>query len=185
VRLGGLEMGSRSAILGFALLAVLYAAPPADGADREGIHHRQGDRQSLARFEGGWIDLATGWGPARACLVVSGRSVECFRSALDMSQREAALFIPDVNCSSPLKLYNLINRGGTMVSIYARGLWINLSTYGFDNMTSSYAVGACAAELAALSGGGGAHYSGCLNAWCVENSMSFGWNNITSSVYLH
>jgi hypothetical protein len=177
-------MGRRSAVLVFAMLVVLCAASPAEGAGRWDIEPKE-SREGVARFEGGWIDLQEGWGAARACLVAPGVPVECFRSKVEMRRREATLLIPGVSCSSPLKLYNYTNQGGSSVWIYTRGAWINLSTYSFDNKTSSYTVGACAAELAALSGGGGAHYSGCLDAWCEEDSMSFGWNNITSSVYLH
>jgi hypothetical protein len=177
-------MGRRSAILVFALLVALSAASSAEGAERRG-NRTKSSHEGLARFEGRWIDLQEGWGAAQACLVASGRPVECFRSMLELRRGEASLLIPEVNCSSPLTLYNGTNQTGGFVSVYARGSWVNLSAYGFDNKTSSYTVGACAAELAALSGGGGAHYSGCLNAWCEEDSMSFGWNNITSSVYLH
>jgi hypothetical protein len=167
-----------------ALLVALGAASPAEGAERREIRPED-KREGLARFEGGWIDLEDGWGAARACLVAAGLPIECFRSTFEMSMREATLLVPDVNCSSPLRLYNYTNQAGSSVSILTRGQWVNLSGLSFDNKTSSYTVGACAAELAALTGGDGAHYSGCLDAWCQEDSMSFGWNNITSSVYLH
>jgi hypothetical protein len=177
-------MGRRVAVIGFAVLVVLHAVSPAAGAKWAQMQSNP-DRQSLARFEGRWMDLAADWGAARSCAVFPGRPVECFRSPLEMSRFASALFIPEVNCSSPLTLYNYTNQTGSSVSIYTRGQWVNLSALSFDNKTSSYAVGACAAELAALSGGGGAHYSGCLDAWCQEDSMNYGWNNITSSVYLH
>jgi hypothetical protein len=90
-----------------------------------------------------------------------------------------------VSCSTPLVLHDGTTQTGTSVSIYTRGLWIDLSFLSFDNKTSSYTVGACSVELAAGSGGGGAHYSRCLYAGCVENSMASGWNNVVSSVYLH
>lgn len=170
-------------VLGFVFLVSLTAAP-AQGAGRLGLAS-EGDRSGLARFEGGWIDLEAGWGPARACLVFSGRPVECFRSASQMSRREARLLVPSLNCSSPLRLYDGLNRTGATVSIYTRGLWTNLSGLGFDNRTSSYSVGACAVELASGSGGGGSHYPGCVAAWCVVNSMASGWNNVVSSVYLY
>jgi hypothetical protein len=177
-------MHRRSTVLVFALLVALCAASTAEGAERPATQpEAKGEGRAL--FEGRWIDLDEGWGAARACLVAAGRPIECFRSTLEMRTREAALLTPDVNCSSPLRLYNLTNQGGSSVSILTRGQWVNLSGLSFDNKTSSYTVGACAAELAALSGGDGAHYSGCLDAWCQEDSMSYGWNNITSSVYLH
>jgi hypothetical protein len=91
---------------------------------------------------------------------------------------------PDVSCSTPLKLYNGTYLTGSSVSIYQRGVWVNLSSAGFDNMTSSYEVGACAVILASGANGGGSHYPECLNAGCVENTMLTGWNNVLSSVYL-
>jgi hypothetical protein len=142
-------------------------------------------RVHLARFEGRWIDLSRSWGVAKACLVYPHRSTECFRTERALRQRVAALGAPGVSCSSPLVLHDGTYQTGTSVSVYARGLWIDLSTVGFNNKTSSYKVGACAVELASGSGGGGVHYTRCLSAGCVENVMDVGWNNVVSSVYLH
>jgi hypothetical protein len=93
--------------------------------------------------------------------------------------------VPTIDCSTPLRLRDGTNQTGTTVSIYVRGLWINLSSVGFDNRTSSFTVGACPIELAAQSNGNGNHYPSCLFAGCVENVMDPGWNNVVSSVYLH
>jgi hypothetical protein len=93
--------------------------------------------------------------------------------------------IPTANCSTALKLRDGTNQTGTTVSVSARGLWVNLSDVGFDNRTSSYTVGACAVELAAQANGSGNHYTRCLSAGCVENTMLPGWDNVVSSVYLH
>jgi hypothetical protein len=92
---------------------------------------------------------------------------------------------PSINCSTPLKLRDGTNQTGTTVSVYVRGLWVNLSDVGFDNRTSSFTVGACSIELAAQANGSGNHYTRCLSPGCVENSMLPGWNNVVSSVYLH
>jgi hypothetical protein len=92
---------------------------------------------------------------------------------------------PNANCSTPLKLRDGPNQSGTTVSVSVRGLWVNLSDVGFNNRTSSYTVGACAVELAAQANGGGNHYTRCLYAGCVENTMLPGWDNVISSVYLH
>ncbi len=88
-------------------------------------------------------------------------------------------------CSTSLDLYDAGSLGGTHVAIFTRGLWINLSTIGFDNRTSSFAVGACAIDLASGTNGGGSRYPRCLNPGCVENTMVSGWNNTVSSVFLH
>jgi len=140
---------------------------------------------SLARFEGRWIDLSRGWQGARQCLVYPGRATECFRSAEALSRRVSGLGTPDISCSSPLVLHDGTYQTGPLVAVYARGLWIDMSTVGFNNMTSSYKVGACSVELANGAGGGGSHYSRCLYAGCVENVMAAGWNDAVSSVYLH
>jgi hypothetical protein len=143
---------------------------------------------SVARFEGRWIDLRGGWGQARSCLIYPGRAPECFRTTAEMKARAASLegsASPDLSCSTPLTLHAGQYQGGATLLVYVRGLWVNLSTYSFDNRTSSFTVGACAAELAAQSGGNGNHYQRCLYAGCVEDVMAPGWDNVVSSVYLH
>jgi hypothetical protein len=93
--------------------------------------------------------------------------------------------IPSLTCSTPLKLHNGPNQTGTLATVSARGIWINLSSISFDNMTSSFTVGACSVSLASATNGGGALYTRCLSAGCVENTMDLGWDNVISSVYLH
>jgi hypothetical protein len=93
--------------------------------------------------------------------------------------------VPNVNCSTPLKLRDGTSQTGTTVSVYVRGLWVNLSDLGFDNRTSSFTVGSCAIDLAPQANGSGNHYTRCLSAGCVENTMLPGWDNVVSSVYLH
>jgi hypothetical protein len=116
-------------------------------------------------------------------LIASSSSVAL---ALDAAGAGAALGgAPNINCSTPLKLRDGPNQTGTTVSVSARGLWVNLSTVGFDNRTSSFTVGACAVELAPQANGGGNHYTRCLSPGCVENTMLPGWDNVVSSVYLH
>jgi hypothetical protein len=104
---------------------------------------------------------------------------------MDRWVSEAGHVLPAANCSTPLKLHDNTNQLGTLVSVFTRGLWVDLSSLSFDNMTSSYTVGACSIDLAAQSGGAGNHYTRCLSAGCVEDSMLSGWNNVVSSAYLH
>ena len=92
---------------------------------------------------------------------------------------------PAATCSTGLTLYNGTNLTGSNVTISTRGAWVNLSSVGFDNKTSSYLVGACAVELASGTGGGGALYTRCLSAWCEEDTLLAGWDNTFSSVYLY
>lgn len=91
---------------------------------------------------------------------------------------------PTLSCSTPLKLRDGTNQSGTLVLIYTRLQWVNLTDFDFNNMTSSYTVGACAVILASGTNGGGSLYAECLNAGCVEDVMLTGWNNVLSSVYL-
>ena len=65
-----------------------------------------------------------------------------------------------------------------------RSLWLNLSAYGFDNLTSSYRVGACSVYMAENSSGGGSWYPGNTSAGAQASAMLSGWNNRVSSVYI-
>jgi hypothetical protein len=144
--------------------------------------------RSVALFEDRWIDLRVNWGQATSCLIYPGRTPECFRTTAEAQARATSLrgsASPDLSCSTPLTLHAGTYQGGATLLVYVRGLWVNLSTYSFDNRTSSFTVGACAVELAAQSGGSGNHYPRCLYAGCVEDVMAAGWDNVISSVYLH
>jgi hypothetical protein len=66
----------------------------------------------------------------------------------------------------------------------SRGAYINLSTYGFDNDTSSYKVGACASYFYDGAGGGTPLYPGTTTANSSATSMLTGWDNRVSSVYI-
>lgn len=170
-----------------ALLAVLIVAGPASPVEAaDGVQ---------ATFEGRTIDLADGWGPARACATLDEHT-ECFRSEAAMdrwiaSEREAASQQSGdgpagamASCSSSLRLYDGTSYTGQILHLSTRSLWINLSGYGFDNLTSSYRIGACGAYLAENASGGGAWYPGNTSAGASASSMATGWNNRVSSVYI-
>ena len=74
-------------------------------------------------------------------------------SAAALQARQSAGVPSALSCSTPLRLHDGTYQAGTTVSVYARGLWIDLSSVGFDNKTSSFTVGACPVELASGSGG--------------------------------
>jgi len=162
------------------LLALLATALPAaaDAAPKDQ------PSPAAAIFEGEPIDLTEGWGEAQACLVSAG-GVECFRTIaeLDAAEKLLADGAKAVTCSTPLRLYNGTYRTGTVLSVATRGTWLNLSLYGFDNLTSSYKVGSCNIDLASGTSGGGSRYWRCLTAYCLENVMASGWNNVISSAY--
>ncbi len=92
---------------------------------------------------------------------------------------------PASTCSTALRLYDGASLTGSSVPISERFVWINLSTLGFDNRTSSFKVGACGIDMASAANGGGAWYETCLTPGCEEDTMDPGWNNVISSVYLH
>jgi hypothetical protein len=145
---------------------------------------------SIARFEGGWIDLSNGWGEATACLVYKG-ATECFRDRAALLERESELQAQMAesqtilaSCSTALRLYQYASYGGRELVFYDRGYWQNLSTWSFDNQLSSYKVGACGVYLADGANGSGSWYPGNTSAGHNEPSMSSGWDNRVSSIYI-
>lgn len=156
------------------------------------------DREDgIATFEGRRIDLRDGWGEAEAC-ADWGRSqtVECFRSEDELLQRAAELSMTGQSntllasssstCPSALKLYDGLSYTGSVLYLYKRTIWINLSDYGWSNRTSSYKVGACSSYFADYSDGGGSWYpTNLTDAWDSYSSMTGGWNNDVSSIYIN
>jgi hypothetical protein len=177
-------------LLGFALAAagsVAAISVPTAGADPA-----TGD-PTHAWFEGGEIDLSKSWGAANACMVFEDHT-ECFRTEAEMldafpevesrSARTAGEFSILAVCSSYLRLYSNQNHLGSVLSLNTRGSFINLSGHGFDNVTSSYRVGACASTFYAGASGGGAVYGGNTGAFASATAMLPGWDNSISSVYI-
>lgn len=148
-----------------------------------------------AVFEGRVLDLPSGWGEARACLVWETAGVaECFRTEPAMDRRIAELTgsaLPAVGgaavatCSTSVRLYEHTGYSGAVLAVVDRARWINLSSYGFDNRTSSYRVGACPAYFADSVGGGGEWYpTSSTEAGDAASAMLSGWNDRVSSVYV-
>jgi hypothetical protein len=81
-------------------------------------------------------------------------------------------------------LYRSTSYGGAVLQLTTRYTYINLSGYGFDNDTSSYRVGACAAYFYDGTNGGGSVYPGSTGAGVSASSMVSGWDNRISSVYI-
>jgi hypothetical protein len=176
----------RAAVAACALLAVSPLAAAAAPV-------RPAPSGSLATFEGHQIDLTQGWGGATACAVTDAGTT-CYRSEAEM---DAAIAAPTEAtsagearwttaaasaCSSSLRLYDGTSFTGTVLSLSTRGSLLALSTYGFDNKTSSYKVGACAAVL--YSGIQSGTYPGNTAANAQATSMQSGWNNVISSVLI-
>jgi hypothetical protein len=156
---------------------------------------------SEAIFEQGKIDLGESWGEATACIEFDDRT-ECFRTEDELfaaypeygstggaSESTSAAAAPGditpmATCSSALRLYRLIGFTGGSLVLTTRGVVLNLSTYGFDNDTSSYQVGACASTFWAGASGSGSVYPGPTGAFASASTMLSGWNNVLSSVYI-
>lgn len=150
---------------------------------------------AAAAVDGRAVDV--GRREARACLVWEAAGVaECFRSEESMDRRIAELTgsaLPAravggagtaaATCPTALRLYEHTGYSGAVLAILDRGRWINLSSYGFDNRTSSYRVGACPAYFADSANGGGEWYpTSYTEAGDAASAMLSGWNDRVSSV---
>ncbi len=154
-----------------------------------------------ARFEGRSIDLSRDWEEATACVELPD-VVDCFRTEEQLLEayphlgRTPAPAAQDstagsgaqgfaASCSSSLRLYRGTSYSGSALYLTSRLTYHNLSSYGFDNDTSSYKVGACSASFFAGSNGGGSTYPGSTSANSQSTSMVSGWNNVVSSVFIY
>ncbi len=172
-------------------LAVAGAAP--SGLAEASPSGRAGDA-SEAVFGGAVIDLADGWGSAGACAEL-GDSVECYRTEPELLAAHPEL-VADVAfgldsgvvaaaaCSSSLRLYRLTGYGGSALYLTTRSVVQNLSSFGFDNDTSSYRVGACSAAFYSGANLSGSQYPGSTGANAAASSMAGGWDNLVSSVII-
>ena len=185
-------------LLGFALAAVGSLAAveaPTAGADPV-----TGD-PTHAWFEGAEIDLSKSWGEATACVEL-GDHTECFRTEAEMleahpelgetatTDRMVASQVSSdatilATCLTGLRLYRVTSYGGIALTLTTRSIWINLSTYGYDNDTSSYKVGACSSVFRAGASGSGSTYPGNTGAGAVATAMLAGWDNVVSSVLIN
>jgi hypothetical protein len=186
---GNLEIGRGPIALMLAamLTLVVVASTPAAGASNDG---------ALAWYERELIDLSDGWGGAQAChfgpdVTAPGT---CFDSedAMDswLARNSASdPFGPAAafsSCSSSLRLYDGTGYSGGSLNLTSRAVWLNLASYGFDQRTSSFKVGACASKFTKNANGGGAAYPLYLTeAFDQSSSMLSGWDNDVSSVYIY
>jgi hypothetical protein len=151
---------------------------------------------AYAQFEGHTIDLSVSWGAATACAEL-GELVDCYRTEAELLDAHPELDSPPdttrgarqqqqllAACSSSLRLYSATGYSGNALHLTTRYVAINLSTYGFDNMTSSYRVGACAAAFYSGANLGGTQYPGSTAAGVWSATMTSGWNNVVSSVLI-
>ena len=178
----------RPILLATALLttAVLTPAPAVGAAPSRGA--------SIARFEGGTIDLRNGWGEATAC-ATDGVSTDCFRTddeldqfltASDTTLQLSALGDMGIQstCPTVLKLFSNPSFGGSVLALGTRFAVLNLSTWSFSNVTSSYSVGACSSTFYDGANAVPPVYPGNTSAGASAASMLSGWDNRISSVYI-
>jgi hypothetical protein len=183
------------------LISVVVALPAATAAAADA------PPTTSATYAGATIDLGDGsWDGASACAVV-GDTTACFdtEAAMNAWIASAAASVPAaaspapagtsrfagrgtlatqaLTCASSLRLYEHGNFGGRILYLSTRGRWSNLGSYGFDNITSSFRVGACTSYLAEYTNGGGAWYPG-GSAYSSVGVMPGSWNDRLSSAYL-
>ena len=182
--------------------AQMQVAP--EDASRGGPATPPERRPAMATFEGRVIDLSKDWEEARACLVWrQGGVLECFRTPEALDARAARLspehagrpdsqdsadtmsfYASSASCSSYLRLFDYNHYGGRALWFKDRGYWQNLWDYGFEDRTSSYAVGGCYAHLAEHAWGGGWWYPGPTYPYAGESEMAWDWQNTISSIYI-
>lgn len=164
------------------ILALTLLAAPAAYAETTGV---------LAEYHGRLIDLSVDWEGAEACHVGEGFA-KCFDSERQMDHWlsrnavDAGSVAARSSCSSYLRLYDGTSYTGASLNLTTRNVWLNLSSYGFNQRTSSYKIGPCSATFADYANGGGAQYPWYLTeAYDQASSMIPGWNNDVSSVKIN
>jgi hypothetical protein len=145
---------------------------------------------AIALYDGASINLLNGWDGAKVCAITEEGNF-CFATTSQYQNWLGSLsgssetgYSPESNCSSALELYSTTNYGGSELSLFDEGVWLNLSTYGFSDKTNSYKVGACEASMASAPNGGGDIYPGPMSAGTDAPSMESGWSNRIQSVYI-
>lgn len=171
----------------FVVVIVLLGLAPAASATTP-------DKGALAEFEGRMIDMSSDWGDANACHV-GDDGAKCFSTEKEMvawlaENRESAVggvaMAASYTCSSYMRLYDGTSYTGAALYLSTRRQWLNLSSYGFNQKTSSYKIGACNSIFADYNHGGGARYPTYLTQrYDKATSMLSGWNNDVSSVYMY
>jgi hypothetical protein len=176
------------------ILAVAQASSPTSAAAE--VTPRLGVASGQATFENTVIDMSTDWGLATACAITPTGN-RCYRNEAAMNLAEsqhlsepaaAAARVgvaPASSCATTLRLYTGTSYSGSVVSLSTQATWLNLSTYGIDNATSSYKVGACSSVFREGIAGTGSTYPGDTSAGAQATSMVAGWDNAISSVRIN
>jgi hypothetical protein len=158
------------------LFGIVTCGPVASASAESGV---------MASYNGGTIDLSTGWGTAKVCVVgASGTSCFSSQSAYQSSLSTDVSLLPLDACSSGLQLYQDIDYGGDELILSTTTTWINLSMYSFSDEVSSYQVGACAIGMTDGTGGSGSVYPGATSAGSDVSWIGTAWNDRVQSVYI-
>jgi hypothetical protein len=183
------------ALVAVSMGAIAIIAPTDAGAVDSGRASPAAAERGRANFEGRSIDLQKGWGNAKACHVSETLEVTCYRSekamdkAMGLSARAGGDYPSAANgyasCGSSLRLYRNNYYSSPVLYLTTRGSWTSLSWFGFNNVTSSYRVGACSAVFRSGNYGGGSTYRGGTWAWARRSTMGYGWDNVLSSTYIY
>lgn len=85
-------------------------------------------------------------------------------------------------CPTVLKLYDGTGYGPAVLALGTRGTWIDLTVYGFGSRTSSYVVGSCSTTFKDANY---TTYPGYTGAGAASPSMSSGWDNRITRIYIY
>ncbi|MFM2070264.1 MAG: hypothetical protein RLZZ623_527 [Actinomycetota bacterium] len=179
---------------------VVFPAATATAVSRTAPSRPTGtESAAFASYDGTTIDLRVGWGTAAACFT-DGTVTRCFDSEAAMdaavgstanvatSSAANALLggVPAAlsTCASSVRLYSGTSYTGSVLQVATRLTFVSLSTFGFDNLTSSYKVGACSSSFYDGAAGTGSVYPGSTGAGAQFPSMVTGWSDRLGSVYL-
>ena len=146
---------------------------------------------TLARHGDHWIDMASDWESATAC-TVGASGAFCFTTERELNAHLASATTAVASgvsiataCSSTVRLYDGASYTGAVLQLTTQFVTHNLSSYGFDNRTTSYKIGACSSYFYSNASGGGSLYpTSNTQAFDQYPSMLSGWNNVLSSVYI-
>ena len=141
-----------------------------------------GSADVIASYGGGTLDLSQSWGTATVC-VIAARGNQCFssQSAYKMAASQPVQTASGL-CSTGLALFENVSYGGRELILQTTSVWINLSTYSFGGITSSFQVGACGVSMTDAVNGGGNSYPGPTSAGSNVAWIGTAWNDRVASV---
>ena len=179
----------RKSVIAIALIATIFITPLPTSAASETSRS-----PSIAGFYGTLVDLRSGWGGAAAC-ATDGIETQCFLTEQELDQYltpsigfSAMRALGDIGieavCSTTVRLYANTFFGGTVLAISISAAVVNLSTWSFSNVTSSYKIGSCPATFYDGANAVPPVYPGGTLAGASATVMWTGWDNRVSSLYI-